>query len=303
MRTTKLSLLLLSGIMFLLFLIPAMPDNGIQAQNNDYQTQVTALFKSRCAKCHGPDSFAAGGMNYILDTAMLIENGVIKPGLPKQSKLFEEVEEGKMPADGTAPLPDTDIELIANWITSLAPDVATVVEEKVTVVEETTGPDEGSGLIAWLGKFHPLMVHFPIALILIAGFFELLSVAGGAFPFIPMRDGRTGFTTAARLCIFFGALFGVIAAALGWFNAADHFFSANLQEDLFWHRWLGTVVAAISMLALIFSEIHHRALERGESSGSAGSLYRVLLFVGCVLIIIVGHLGGTLVFGEGYYAF
>jgi uncharacterized membrane protein/mono/diheme cytochrome c family protein len=295
MRPTKLSLVFLGVLSLSILLLPFALDVGVLAQGDDPGAQVAVLLEARCAKCHGPDSRGAGGMNYILDTAALIGNEIIKPGLPKESKLYEEVEEGKMPADDTAPLPEKDIELIAAWITGLAPDAAGTVEEEVAA--------KGGDLFNWLGKFHPVLVHFPIALILIAGLFELLSLKGGALPFLPMQDSRRGFTTSARLCLLFGALFGIAGASLGWLNAADHFFAANLQDDLFWHRWLGTTLAVIAVLALIFSEIHHRALERGGKLGAAGTVYRLLLFAGCVLIIVVGHLGGTLVFGEGYYNF
>ena len=308
MRLTKPSFLIFSVFIFLLFLIPAAPDTGVHAQDDDLQARVTKLFEERCIKCHGPDSFAAGGMDYILDTEQLIENELVKPGSPEESYLYEEVHEGEMPADGTAPLPDEDIELVAAWITSLDPDASAATQEETAAEpsesEETTeSSGEGNRFLNWLGKFHPVIVHFPIALVLIAGFFELLSMAGGAFPFLPMENGRKGFATAARLSLFFGALFGLLSAWLGWLNAMDHFFAANLQDELFWHRWLGSGVAVLTFVAMIFGEMHHRAMARNEESGMAGMLYRLLLFASCLVIIFVGHLGGILVFGEGYYEF
>lgn len=78
--------------------------------------------------------------------------------------------------------------------------------------DHATDHDKPEGiqrLVRYVGKFHPLVVHFPIALILVAALAE----------FLFLRTRRQFFTDAARFSIAVGA----VAASLGW--AAAHFAS------------------------------------------------------------------------------
>ena len=110
----------------------------------------------------------------------------------------------------------------------------------VVGIEETTrspsrhheAPEGVPPLLAWIGRFHPPLVHFPIALLSAAALAELLLVA----------TGKAFFDSAVRFCVWGGALGAVGAALLGWL------FGGFRVVDDEWvmtsHRWLGTATAA-----------------------------------------------------------
>lgn len=139
-------------------------------------------------------------------------------------------------------------------------------------------------LIAWLGKFHPPAVNFPLALIIAAAIAEVLLIA----------TGRPTFTVAGRFCIWFGAIGAAGAALLGWFFGGFH-----LVDDswiLTTHRWLGTTTAAWSLLLLFLTERTSRLEQDNRKS------YRMALLVGTLLVATTGFFGGSMIYGLNHYA-
>jgi len=139
-------------------------------------------------------------------------------------------------------------------------------------------------LAAWLGKFHPPAVNFPIAMISGAALAELLLIA----------TGRSFFANAGRFCLWVGCVGAVAAALLGWLFGGFH-----LVDDswiLTTHRWLGTSTALWSVLVLALGE---RAFRRAESSRRS---FRVVLFSGAALVVVTGFFGGSLIYGLNHYA-
>ena len=137
--------------------------------------------------------------------------------------------------------------------------------------------------MSYIGKFHPLLVHFPIAFVLAAAAAELMVIA------TPRPAWRT--VAVANICA--GAAMGVVTAITGWLFAASP--SIDATTSLEWHRWLGMAGAAGAIgAALLSSRLH------GKSRRSA-FVYRVTLFVTALLVAITGHLGGTLVWGAGFF--
>src|ERR1700674_3095304 len=130
--------------------------------------------------------------------------------------------------------------------------------------------------MSFIGKFHPLLVHFPIALVLAAAAAELVVIA----------TPRQAWRTVAVANIRAGAAIGVVTAITGWLFASSP--SVDATTSLEWHRWLG-IAGAVGAIgaALLSSRLH-------VSSRSAFA-YRFLLFVTALLVAITGHLGGTLV--------
>jgi len=82
-----------------------------------YDCDVQPIFNTNCIACHG----ASGGLN--LQSCEGLQAGsnhgpVIIPGDSANSKLWEEIDEGEMPQVGGR-LPQSDIDIIGNWIDSL----------------------------------------------------------------------------------------------------------------------------------------------------------------------------------------
>ncbi|HEX6975219.1 MAG TPA: DUF2231 domain-containing protein, partial [Vicinamibacterales bacterium] len=88
--------------------------------------------------------------------------------------------------------------------------------------------------MALLGRLHPLLIHFPIALVLAAVAAE--SVASLA------SSGRWRLVAIANVRA--GAILALLAAAAGWRMAAQ----LGVEEStlLQWHRWCGTGAAGLA---------------------------------------------------------
>ena len=86
------------------------------------------------------------------------------------------------------------------------------------------------------------------------------------------------------------------AIVFGWILAANtHDIPADAKYLLPWHRWLGiasifTTIAAF--ISLHLSRFHQDGWKRG---------YWLLLASSGILVVVTGHLGGTLVYGVDYF--
>lgn len=88
-----------------------------------------------------------------------------------------------------------------------------------------------------LGRLHPLVVHFPIALVLAAVWVEAVQLL--------RRRPVAGNT--ARVFVTLGSAGAVLAALLGW-QAGEHAdYTGKAAEILETHRWLGVGTAAGSI--------------------------------------------------------
>jgi uncharacterized membrane protein len=133
-----------------------------------------------------------------------------------------------------------------------------------------------------VGKFHPLLVHFPIALVLAAAAAELVAFA----------TPRPAWRTVAVANIRAGAAIAVVATITGWLLASSPVVDAT--PTLEWHRWIGMAGALGAVgAALMSSRLHVR-------SRRSVFTYRVTLFGAALLVAIAGHLGGTLVWGTQF---
>jgi uncharacterized membrane protein len=135
--------------------------------------------------------------------------------------------------------------------------------------------------MAFTGRLHPLLVHFPIALVLIAAVAELASLTT-RFP---------GWHTVAVANIRAGGAFAVASAGAGWLLASSRIIEAS--PGLEWHRWLGSAagVAAVAA-ALSASDMDESPRRRWR--------YRLALFSAALLVAVAGHVGARLVWGADF---
>ena len=153
-----------------------------------------------------------------------------------------------------------------------------------------TDHDQAGGIgrvIRFAGKFHPLVVHFPIALILAAALAE----------FAFLVTGRAYFFIAAHLSIRTGALFAFLAVTLGWAAASFANYPGELANALFYHRWLGVSTGVVTVLAGSASLFF-----RGTSGDPRTVwIYRALLFLSAALVGVTGHFGAVLIYGYEHF--
>lgn len=153
-----------------------------------------------------------------------------------------------------------------------------------------TGHGESGGfgrVVRFMGKFHPLIVHFPIALILAAALAEV------AF----MVTGRAHFSIAAHLSIRVGALSALLAVTLGWAAASFAHYPGELASALVSHRWLGTATGVAAILAGSASLLSKYGNFRPRSVW----VYRISLFLSATLVGATGHFGAVLIYGYEHF--
>ena len=139
--------------------------------------------------------------------------------------------------------------------------------------------------VDWLGKFHPPMTNYPIALLTAAALAYLILLA----------TRRPAFDAAFRYCLWFGTLTAVAAVVLGWFFA-------NLKVHRDWlletHRVLGTFTGLVAVAALVLMELSRRQPEnrRLRTFGVTA------VFAAAALVLATGFFGGAMAYGLDHYA-
>ena len=135
----------------------------------------------------------------------------------------------------------------------------------------------------WLiGKLHPMLVHFPIGLILAAAAAEMLAIL----------TGRAAWRAIAVANVRAGAAMGAVTAVAGWALASAPFIEPS--PVLVWHRWTGLAGAAVAMGAAVVS------FWSPVDSRRSVLVYQAALFGAAAVVAIAGHLGGTLVWGADF---
>lgn len=139
---------------------------------------------------------------------------------------------------------------------------------------------------AWLefvGTLHPALVHFPIALGIVAAIVEIWRA-------IRREPDLSPFALTA---IWFAAVIAVFAATSGWYSA--QFEGKDLTLSLFLHRWIGIGSAALLLILAVSG-----SFIRTRATSSRTGTWRMGLLAAAGAIGFVGHLGGTMVYGDGY---
>lgn len=142
----------------------------------------------------------------------------------------------------------------------------------------------------FLGRTHPILVHFPIALVTVAAVNE-------AWRFL--RRER-GVAAATAPLITAAAVMALASTGSGWLNAAwEH--DGDTTDHLLRHRWLGTLISfALVGLAVLAHRAARQSRALGGSTSSLVLAQRLGAIGAAALVGLVGHLGGELVHGEGY---
>lgn len=133
-------------------------------------------------------------------------------------------------------------------------------------------------LLDWLGRLHPMIVHFPIAFFPAALFTAIVG------------RRRPAFAKPVQFLVVAGGIIAPLAALVGWFDAGFDF--ATDDALLLPHRWLGTAIG-IGALALAIWAWREPEEDRGP-----GMI--VGLAVISAAIVVQGWFGGALVHGADH---
>jgi uncharacterized membrane protein len=160
------------------------------------------------------------------------------------------------------------------------------IAEFADIVEETPQPFEPPGLLDKIGRFHPALVHFPIAWAVLL----LLLDAAGLFLHKQFEDFGKWLTASVVLA-------ALPAIFTGYLRSAHLESNLELQATVSQHCTLAisaTVVISLALLLRIFG----KPLE-----GAIKYFYLGLVGAAVLLYSLAGHLGGTIVFGVDFFKF
>jgi mono/diheme cytochrome c family protein/uncharacterized membrane protein len=125
-----------------------------------------------------------------------------------------------------------------------------------------------------IGHFHPLLVHLPIGILLIAALFQLLA----------LRPKYASMHAAISIALFWGMISAILSCISGYFLSLTGDYDDELIDT---HTWFAIATASISIIAYFFN--------RWENEFAK---WVILLMV--PLIFVTGHLGGSLTHGSDY---
>ncbi|MGB0370377.1 MAG: DUF2231 domain-containing protein [Opitutales bacterium] len=264
---------------------PAFQFDGVEAALPVYR-----IFERSCAECHDGTSRSRskGKFGTVLDfESMRADEDLIIPGNAEDSEIYLIVTDPDPeflmppPDSDCPPLTEVEAELVKLWINAgaPAPKLESASAPAPPEVEEIETPANTFNIA--LGRLHVLVIHFPIALILIAflaSLSELLKITPNARP-------------VTSWCLFFGAFIAILSVASGWIHAEV---SGYTDESVFNHRWSGVGVAISATLAYIA----HLARSQEKRIMSVEIFFWVCLTISAIAVSIAGHTGGELVYGD-----
>jgi uncharacterized membrane protein/mono/diheme cytochrome c family protein len=126
----------------------------------------------------------------------------------------------------------------------------------------------------FIGRFHPVVVHLPIGILLLAVIFHLLAY----------KEKFAMLQPAVKYSLLLGMLAAIASCISGFLLSQSGDYDEALVSK---HQWFGIGLACVSVFTYFVIEKNLR-------------LVKWLMPLIALLIIITGHLGGSLTHGEDY---
>lgn len=130
-------------------------------------------------------------------------------------------------------------------------------------------------IVDLFGRMHPLLVHFPIGLLVGALLLESWS---------RFRKKNTDYSGL----IYLGAVTAVLSALMGGLLKSSGEYAGTLVDQ---HQFTGYLTAGLSLITAFLYVRRDRV---------PGNLPFISLIVSCLSLTVAGHLGASLTHGEGY---
>ena len=128
-------------------------------------------------------------------------------------------------------------------------------------------------ITGFIGRFHPVLVHLPVGILLLAGIFIWLA----------KNERFESLRSAISISLFLGMLSAIASCITGFLLSKTDSYEQTL---LFKHQWFAIATALISLL------IYYLHLKNRETKWVAAVM---VLFV-----MITGHLGGSITHGSDF---
>jgi len=149
--------------------------------------------------------------------------------------------------------------------------------------EEVAGMTEVSSNVLFLGRFHPILVHLPVGILVFLMVVEVLCLR---------RSMEEKFGAAALLALWMGAAGAVFAVLAGIMLSREGGYSGGTFTL---HQGLGIIGTAGILLGLVLRLAGMATENRGLVDG-----YRAVLFLSFSLMGVGAHFGANMVHGSKY---
>lgn len=132
-------------------------------------------------------------------------------------------------------------------------------------------------LLQVVGRMHPLLLHFPIVLLVIAFVWELFVV----------KKGLVILKEAGDWLLLSAAFTAVLTALMGLFLSKEEGYDT---DALALHKWTGVAIALLSSIWFAYREMLRRKKSATILMGS----------LGVIAIVLTGHKGANITHGENF---
>lgn len=143
-----------------------------------------------------------------------------------------------------------------------------------------------STFVELIGRLHPLLVHFPIALILVAAALEIAR----------LRERWSALDGTLLLLLWLGGLTALLSIGSGFIFQNDFAPAPSERWMLPWHRRLCIASAVLTLLAALITQRATRPIPAGLLA-----LRRALVWLAALLVMGGAHYGALMVWGHDYF--
>lgn len=130
-----------------------------------------------------------------------------------------------------------------------------------------------------IGRMHPLLLHFPIVLLVLCVFWELYT---GTRKVVTTEQNAIGDNL-----LILTAFTSVTSALMGLLLSKE---GGYTPESLVWHKWGGVFISLLSLSWFAFrQEVRKHKIAMSLTAGT-----------GLIVVVITGHLGGDITHGDDF---
>ncbi len=128
----------------------------------------------------------------------------------------------------------------------------------------------------FFGRFHPLIVHLPVGILLL----------GGLLLILVRKEKYAALQPAVGIILFIGMVTAALSCITGFLLSQNGEYDGGLARS---HQWLGISLAVVSAVTWFFHRKRYFVRQQ-----------RILGAAIVLLLLLTGHQGGSLTHGEDY---
>ena len=307
----------ITSLAVLLFSFLAGHATGQEEVDPNLPIRIQKILNLKCGQCHASTiRKPKGAFGYVDDLARVKEQYSVDTDLEENDLWYymvdaEEDEIMPPPAAKKGALTKKQIALFKTWILAGSPlpkkeepkpktepeptkksntlDSKELIKAKpeaaqkktISEIDEEDEEDIAEVETSFFAPFHPVLVHFPIALIMVAALMEMLRCKQGEMWRPPLKL----LLSLVLISAFWSGFAGFRA------QDAEGYSDATVE----WHQWSAIAATALAAIAtwLLFS--------KKELNGIRLWSYRLALLISAILFGLTGHEGGILVHGADHF--